>query len=70
MEDPPPASGGVRVRTQITEKEFYEIEQVDSALPERVRAFFQNYEAQDDDFGHLVTRLVHPELASERWKQG
>ena len=60
VEDPPPASGGVRVRTQITEKEFYEqIEQVDPALPERVRAFFQSYEAQGDDFEVTLSRASY-----------
>ena len=60
VEDPPLASGGVRVRTQITEKEFYErIEQVDPALPERVRAFFQSYEAQGDDFEVTLSRASY-----------
>ncbi len=49
-----------RARTQITEKEFYEqIEQVDPTLPERVRAFFQSYEAQGDDFEVTLSRASY-----------
>ena len=60
VEDPPPASDHVRGRTQITEKEFYEqIEQVDPALPERVRAFFQSYEAQGGDFEVILSRASY-----------
>ena len=44
VEDPP-SSGGVKVKTQITAETFYEqIEHVDKALPDRVRAFFQRCE--------------------------